>query len=82
MKDNSAKGLLEYLYGQLEILGSIDTADTEKVDSACKLNKAVNDTGRTILAVADLSMRAIASTPTLGRRNLLSSFFEDAGADR
>lgn len=81
MRENSAMMLLDYLYDQLDMLGSLDMGDTEGVASACSVNRAVNDTARSILAVADLSIRAMGATPTLGRRNLLAGFFEEGDAE-
>lgn len=77
MQEKSALTLLEYLYDQLGMLSTLDLGDAEKVDAACRVNKAVNDTSRSILGVADMSIKAMGSTPTLGRRNLLKDFFED-----
>ena len=71
--------LLGYLYDQLDMLAGIDLADQEKVDAACRVNKAVNDTSRSIVGVADLSIRAMGLQSTVGRRNLLTGFFNDAG---
>ena len=82
MRENSAMTLLEYLYDQLHMLSTIDLADDAKVDAACKVNRAVNDTSKSILGVAGLSIQAMGATPTLGRRNLLTGFFDDAGDAR
>ena len=79
MRGNGVVTLLEYLYDQLDMLATIDLADDAKVDAACRVNKAVNDTSRSIVGIADLSMRAMTASPTLGRRNLLSEFFDDKG---
>ena len=76
--NNNIVALLGYLYDQLDVLANIDYSDDAKVDAACRVNKAVNDTSRSILSVADLSIRAMMSSPTLGRRALLSEFFDDA----
>ena len=79
MREKSAVTLLEYLYDQLDMLSTLDLSDDARVDAACRVNKAVNDTGRSILGVADLSIKAMGSAPTVGRRNLLIGFFKDAG---
>lgn len=77
MRENSAVTLLGYLYDQLDMLATIDISDGEKVDAACRINKAVNDTSRSIVGIADLTIRAMQQTPTLDRRKMLVGFFEE-----
>ena len=79
MRENNALTLLEYLYDQLDRLATVDLLDSEKVDAACRVNKAVNDTSRSIVGIADLSIRAMGAQPTVDRRNLLTGFFDDSG---
>ena len=81
MQDNSAMTLLGYLYDQIDMLSTLDLSDSDKVDAACRVNKAVNDTSRSILGVADLSIRAMGSAPSLGRLSLISGFFNDGGGE-
>lgn len=79
MRDNSAVTLLGFLYDQLDMLATIDLSDESKVDAACRVNKAVNDTSRSIVGIADLSMRAWNLKPGTVSGDVVRGFFEGRG---
>ena len=71
--------LFEYLYDQLDALATIDLSDADKVDAACKVNRAVNDTAKSILGMVDMSLRAYDARPGTVSSDMVRGFF-DAGA--
>jgi len=75
----SAVTLFEYLYDQLDALATIDLSDAEKVDAACKVNRAVNDTAKSILGMVDMSLRAYDTRPGTVSSDMVRGFFEETG---
>ena len=77
MHENGAVKLLEHLYDQLDALTTIDLSDAEKVDSACKVNRAVNDTAKSILGMVEMSLRAFDARPGTVSSDVVRGFFEE-----
>ena len=78
MRENNMTALLEYLYDQMDMLSTVDVTDADKVDGACKLNRAVNDTAKSILGIADLSLRAYNGNPGTVSGHVFRGLFEEA----
>ena len=72
-----AVALFEYLYDQLDALATIDLSDGEKVDAACKVNRAVNDTARSVMNMVELSLSAFNARPGTVSSDVVRGFFED-----
>ena len=76
-QERGAMTLLEYLYDQLDMLATVDLKDEARVDAACKVSKAVNDTAGTIMGMVELSVRAVGAVPTMGNREMVAGFFSE-----
>lgn len=75
MRNVSATSLLEYLYDQLDMLATVDLTDEVKVEGACAVNRAVNATAKSIVSVAELSLRAYDSKPDTCPADTVRGFF-------
>ena len=76
-EQKGALALFEYLYDQLDMLATLDLTDCDKVESACKVNRAVNDTAKSILGMMDMSLKAYDTKPGTVSSDVVRGFFEE-----
>lgn len=77
MHEHGANMLLEHLYGQLDMLTSIDLTDAETVENACKVNRAVNSTASSIIDMVEMSLRAFNARPGTVSSTTVRGFFDE-----
>ena len=78
---NDASLLADYLFGRLFALANVDVSDAEAVNVECAITKAVNDTAKNLIDLADASTRAAMLRSNVTGRTEVPTFFLEHGDD-
>lgn len=77
--EGTAMILAGYLFARLDALSKVDVSDAGKVDAECQITKAVNDTAKNIIDLANASTRAAMLQSNVTGRIDLPRFFLEEG---
>lgn len=76
---NDASLLADYLFGRLFALANVDVSDIEAVNAECAITKAVNDTAKNLIDLADASTKAAMLRSNVTGRTEVPAFFLGEG---
>lgn len=74
--------LADYLFGRLAALDALDTSDSEAVAAECEVTRAVNDTAKNLIALAEASTKAAMLRSNVTGRMDVPAFFLQEGEGR